>query len=213
MGSDKMTDALIFMVYDNSTGDGVTVSPRITSGHHEPSYTNISTEVRPHTRVYNGTYLVNVKCTGCRSWAGGSIDPTNTAAKFIFAAGPDGSLKSNSLSADTKRHDLYGSFTMDLTKAFGVGTDPDSTCDPSGTVQLSDKSDHDFSAAGHACIMILSFVGLMPVGVLILRVLNSPKWHGFNQALSLGLALLGVALGIYAGTLYNRVRFLPFPLP
>ena len=55
--------------------------------------------------------------------------------------------------------------------------------------------------------MILTFVGLMPLGIMILRIFNSPKWHGINQASSAGVALLGAGLGIYIGTMYNRVRF------
>jgi hypothetical protein len=54
--------------------------------------------------------------------------------------------------------------------------------------------------------MILAFVGLMPLGLVILRIMNSVKWHGLNQALSAAVAILGVMLGIYCGTMYNRVR-------
>ena len=49
----------------------------------------------------------------------------------------------------------------------------------------------------------------MPIGVMILRILNKPKWHGMNQALSVAVAMLGVILGIYAATMYNRVRIAP----
>jgi hypothetical protein len=95
---------------------------------------------------------------------------------------------------------------MDLTKAVGAAGVPiREYADTSGTVETQDKTDHDFSAALHACIMILAFVGLMPIGVMILRVLKSPRLHGLNQAISAVLAILGVFLGIYAGTLYNRV--------
>jgi hypothetical protein len=207
MGNDKMDDTLMFMAYSDSTGKNITLSPRLSYGHTEPSYTkNISVSVLPGSGIANGNMTVNAMCSGCRQWKGGSIDPTNTAAKFIFATGPGGSINSNSGSANIKRHASYGAFTMDLTKAFGAAGVPVSfTADTSGTVQTQDKTDHDFSAALHACIMILTFVGLMPVGVLILRVLKSPRWHGFNQAFSAALALLGVFLGIYAATMYNRV--------
>jgi hypothetical protein len=96
---------------------------------------------------------------------------------------------------------------MDMTKAVGAsGVPVANTADTSGTVQNEIKSDHDFSAALHACLMILAFVGLMPIGMLILRILNSVKWHGYNQALSAAVALLGAGLGVYSGTMYNRVR-------
>jgi hypothetical protein len=203
-----MDDTLMFMAYADSSGKNITLSPRLSYGHTEPSYTNnITVSVQPGSGIANGNMTVNAMCSNCRSWKGGSIDPTNTAAKFIFAVGPDGSINSNSGTANIKRHATYGAFTMDLTKAVGAaGVPVPVTADTSGTVETQDQTDHDFSAALHACIMILAFVGLMPIGVLILRVLKSPKWHGFNQTLSAALALLGVFLGIYAATMYNRVN-------
>jgi len=78
--------------------------------------------------------------------------------------------------------------------------------DTSGTVQDSIKTDYDFSPALHACVMILAFVGLLPLGIMILRIMDSPKWHGWNQALSAVVALIGAMLGIYIGTMYNRTK-------
>jgi hypothetical protein len=207
MGNNKMDDTLMFMAYKDSTGVNITLSPRLSYGHTEPSYTNnVSVSVLPGSGIANGNMTVNAMCSNCRSWKGGSIDPTNTAAKFIFAVGPDGSIDSNSGNANIKRHATYGAFTMDLTKAVGTAGVPiPVTADTSGTIETQDQADHDFSAALHACIMILAFVGLMPVGVMILRVLKSPRWHGLNQTLSAALAILGVFLGIYAATMYNRV--------
>ncbi|TVY30509.1 hypothetical protein LHYA1_G000559 [Lachnellula hyalina] len=96
---------------------------------------------------------------------------------------------------------------MDLTKAVGAGSVPSpAVADSAGVKQTQDKTDHDFSAPLHACIMILSFVGLMPIGILILRVMDSPKWHGINQVLSVVVALIGACVGIYAGTMFNRTK-------
>jgi len=208
MGSDKMDDSLMFMVYSDPSGKGVTVSPRLSYGHVEPSYTSgVNITILEGTKIAGNTTTVNAKCSNCRSWKGGSIDPKNTAAKFIYATGPDGNLKTKSLTADIKRHASYGAFKMDLTKAVGTAGVPiPATADSAGTEQTSDETDHDFPAALHACIMILAFVGLMPLGILILRVLNSPKWHGWNQALSTVVALIGTFLGIYASTMYNRSK-------
>jgi hypothetical protein len=125
MGNNKMDDTLMLMVYADSTGKNVTVSPRLSYGH---------------------TETVNAICSNCRSWKGGSIDPTNPTAKFIFAIGPDGSINSNSESANIKRHSTYGAFTMDLTKAVGAAQIPIiATSDSSGTIQTQDQTDHDFS--------------------------------------------------------------------
>lgn len=207
MGNNKMDDTLMFMVYADSTGQNVTVSPRLSYGHTEPSYTNnVTITVQPGTGIANGNMTVHAICTGCRSWKGGSIDPTSTAQKFIFATGPDGSINSNSGSANIKRHASFGAFTMDLTKAVGAAGIPIiAMSDSAGTVQTQDQTDHDFSAPLHAVAMIGAFVVLMPAGVLILRVFKSPRLHGWNQTVSAVVAIIGAMLGIYAGTMYNRV--------
>jgi len=206
MGSDKMEDSLMFMIYTDSTGKGITLSPRLSYGHVEPSYANITVNTLPGTGISNGNYVVNFMCSNCRSWKGGSIDATSTTQKFIFATGPNGNINSNDPNAAIKRHAVYGTFTMDLTKAVGASSVPVAqNADTAGTVQTQDKTDHDFSAALHACLMIFAFVGLMPIGILILRIMHSPKWHGLNQTASVVVAILGVGLGVYSGAMYNRV--------
>lgn len=200
----------MFIMYADSIGKNVTVSPRLSYGNTEPSYTsNITYTVALGSGVSNGTMTASVLCHNCRSWKGGSIDPTSTAARFVFASGPDGSLDSNSVTAGLQRHSRYGTFTMDLTKAVGPGHFPNIvTADTAGTVQDTDKSDDDFLPALHAALMIIAFVGLMPIGILMLRVMNNVKWHALNQTLSAAVALVGLFVGIYCGTMYNRVRWL-----
>ena len=210
MGSNKMKNSLMLMAYPSSNGDNVTLSPRLSYDNVEPSYTsNVTMHILPGTGVSNQTIIVNAHCQNCRSWKGGSLNITSTAQNFIYAAGPDGTLKSNSLSAGIKRHSMYGTFTMDLTKAVGIGGVPVIPLNnTAGTTQTSDTDDHDFPGAFHAVLMVGTFVGLMPLGVMLLRIFNSGKWHGINQAFSAGVALIGVFLGIYAGTMFNRVGLL-----
>jgi hypothetical protein len=125
MGSNKMANSLIFMAYSDNTGKNITLSPRLAYDHVEPVYSsNISVSVLPGSGIANDIMTVNAMCTNCRSWKGGSIDPTNTAAQFIFAVGPDGELRSNEGNAGIKRHAEYGTFVMDLTKALGVAGVP-----------------------------------------------------------------------------------------
>jgi hypothetical protein len=209
MGSSTMDNSLIFMAYSDTTGKNITLSPRLSYNEVEPSYTsNVSLTVLPGSGITNGSMTVNAMCTNCRSWEGGSIDPTNTAAPFIFAIGQHGDLQSNSASANTKRHSEYGAFTMDLTKALGVAGVPVAlTADTSGTEQTQLTNDEDFSPPLHAVIMVFVFVGLMPFGIVVLRIFHSPKWHAVNQTISAIGALLGAALGVYAGTMYNRACF------
>ena len=212
MGSNEMANSLIFMAYSDSTGRNITLSPRLVYDHVEPSLTNLSVTVLPGSGIANDTMTVNAMCTNCRSWKGGSIDPTNNAAQFIFAVGPGGSINSDSGSANIKRHAKYGTFTMDLTKALGVKGVPVSlTADSEGTAQDSLTNDHDFAPPLHAVIMTLSFVVLMPLGYMLMRIFQSPKWHGLNQSLSATGALVGAGLGVYISTMYNRVSSFDFP--
>lgn len=208
MGNNKMENSLMFLAFADSTGNNVTLSPRLSSGHTEPSYSsNISVSVLPGSGIANGRMTVNAMCANCRSWQGGSIDPTNTDAQFIFASGPSVALDSNSLSVSINRHSSYGSFAMDLTKAVGIaGVPVAATADSSGTTQESIKNDNDFSGPLHAALMIISFVVVMPVGIVLLRVYSSVKWHGLNQFISAAVALIGAFVGVYCATMYNRVR-------
>lgn len=206
MGSDKMDDTLMFMLYTDATGTGVTLSPRLSTGNVEPSYTNITVKTLAGTGIFNNNYNVNFMCRKCRTWSRGSIDPTSTAQKFIFATGPKGALNSNDTNAAIKRHAIYGTFTMDMTKAVGVSAVPVSQyADTAGSAQGMIKGDKDLLPPFHGCLMIITFVGLLPLGVMILRILNSAKWHGINQVASMGAAVVGVGLGLYTGTMYNRV--------
>ena len=213
MGNDQMKGSLVFMAYADASGKNVTLSPRLSYGNTEPAYTsNVTVEVLPGSIVTDSLIKVNAKCGNCRSWKGGEINPTSSATSFIFASGPGGFIKSNSKSAGVKRHTTYGSFMMDLTKATGPPQIPDPSLRNSttGTIQTSLTSDkRDFSGPAHAALMVLTFFGLLPAGVLILRVFKSPKWHGVAQALSMALALAGVVIGILMGMKYNRVCLPP----
>ncbi|KAI9641843.1 hypothetical protein NHQ30_009710 [Ciborinia camelliae] len=209
MGSNQMKNSLMFMMYADSTGNNITLSPRIASGENEPSHAkDIVVESLAGTGIANGTFTWNGRCLNCTSWKGGSLGSTkNTKASFIWANGPSGTLKSDSLHADIKRHDSYGTFSMDLSRAIGTAGVPSiPTSNSEGTTQISEKADNNFSSAAHAVLMVLVFVGLLPFGIVILRFLNSPKWHAVNQTISLGIALIGVVLGAKLGTLYNRTK-------
>ncbi|CAG8951090.1 hypothetical protein HYFRA_00006488 [Hymenoscyphus fraxineus] len=210
MGNNKMENTLVFTSYSDTSGKNITLSPRISGKHSEPVYTkDVKITILPGTGIFDDIATINAKCSNCRKWKGGSIDPKDTAAKFIWANGGIGDLKSNSLSADTKRHGSYGKFKMDLSKAVGPGGAlPLAAANSSsaGSQELSEKADHDFSSGAHALIMVFVFVGLMPLAILILRVFNSPKFHGIAQGFSALLGLIGAALGLSIGVKYNRSK-------
>ncbi len=217
MGNDKMEDSLIFMAYAASNGKDITLSPRLSYGHIEPSYTpDVNFTLETGSGIANGNYTINAICTNCRSWKGiktDALNPTNTAAKFIFASGPSGSLNTNDMRVSLKRHSSFGAFTMNLNDAFGKrGMPIIQYADFGESKETQDKKDNDFSSVLHGCVMILAFVGLMPMGILILRLLGSVKYHGWNQAASSAIGIIGAFLGVYCGTMYNRVCSFTLPI-
>ncbi len=54
--------------------------------------------------------------------------------------------------------------------------------------------------------MVFAFVGVMPFGLLVLRIMGWVRWHGINQTFAAILALIGMCCGIYLGTMYNRTK-------
>jgi disulfide bond formation protein DsbB len=56
--------------------------------------------------------------------------------------------------------------------------------------------------------MVFTFLGVMPLALLILRVINSPRFHAIFQVFAAVLAILGAGIGIYIGLMYNRVRLI-----
>jgi hypothetical protein len=149
-----MENALMMIVYPTSNGTSVTVSPRIGTGHTEPTIApNVTVELLAGSGVQpdadNNTLTVNARCVNCRTWSGGSIDVTSKAQEMIFAYGswvhnPD------SENADLRMHDTEGVFTMDLTKAAGPGGVPDITGGPNiGATEVSITSTHEIASPAH----------------------------------------------------------------
>jgi hypothetical protein len=212
-GSDHMAGSLIFIAYTSSSGTNVTVSPRLPSNHVEPEYTpDIQFTLLADSSVNNNTFTANVKCSNCRGKIANTnvdLDFTSTSQKMCYASGPAGDIQSDSPTANLRRHSSYGSFTVDMQKASGPGgiaAVPIVKVPDAGATETSNKSDHDFSPALHAAIMIFAFLCLMPFGVIILRVLGWVKWHAINQTFAAILTLIGAGLGIYIGQMYNRTK-------
>ena len=219
----EMKDSLIFAAYASENGTGVIVSPRIATRHSEPSYAEDADlqQIWPsglngsNTIGTDGRLRADAVCRNCTSWLSGSgnLDLANTAAPFIFAVGPSKELRSSSLSASMRRHDFYGHFTMNMSAATspkeGAVPPPNSS---NGTYVLRGASevkdmtaDGSTAPAAHALIMIAAFVFLFPLGSLVLRVLHKALWHGIVQILAVVMITIGLGLGIYLSTQYNKV--------
>jgi hypothetical protein len=211
LGSSGMRGALVLMVYLSQSENGVTFSPRLATGHNEPvAYPDLKVQSLNGTGVFDDIYFFSARCSNCRSWPGGSIDVKSTSQPCIFATGPDGYLGSDDTLAPLRFHQRYGSFALDLVHATGPAAVPvisAATNTSVGAPLLSSQDGkRDWTASFHAVIMIGTFVGLLPMGVLLLRVGGWVRWHAANQGLALVTLTVGLGLGIYISTLYNRVR-------
>lgn len=205
----------------------LTLSPRLSNGHVEPSYSK-----SVDCKIINGTnyeyrisgtsktryYSANVHCTNITALGNGEgmLDVTSAHQPFLYAFGPTNKpILSEDKTAGLRRHEIYGDFWMDMTKA--TSTDADDGAVPSGNALLtatnsgSDQGaerDSDKVGPAHAVPMLLAFVVIFPLGAVILRFLESVKFHGIVQGVGVLASVVGVGTGIYLSQMYNRVSFL-----
>ncbi|KAG8169191.1 hypothetical protein KVR01_001940 [Diaporthe batatas] len=215
MGAHKMPGTLVFMIYPSASENNITFSPRLATDHTEPEYhpaLDYETLANATGLVNDSTYIYSAVCHNCRTWRGGSLDVNSTSERFIFATGPGGTAGSDSDQASVKLHYEHGAFTMDLQHATGpvrpavlnaVTADDN---DGSQLVGEPVQGMNDWVAVIHAVFMIGCFVGLMPLGMLMVRLGGWVRLHGFNQAVAMIGVVVGLGLGIKTGTLYNRTK-------
>lgn len=192
----------------------LTLSPRFGTGHVEPSYSyeaskTLSIERRAGTGIRDGRYVFNGICHNCRTWHSGSIDFDSTAQPMIYAVGPDElHLSTNAKEAGLRRHDYYGSFTIDLRAAKGdmAQFPPQDLSNANATVVGHEHNDHEYSSSLHAVAMAGTFVIVFPVGVFYQKVLRTVRWHWITQAFGVVVILAGAGLGFGMSHYYNRVR-------
>jgi hypothetical protein len=195
----QMAGTLMFVTYASQEGNNVTVSPRLGKGHVMPQHTNdVQVQVLEGSGIKNGTFVVNAKCTNCRTWDGGSLKTTSTSQPMIWAAGSAGELNTNDLNANIQQHQGYEHFSLDLTKASGVGGVPVVDASTSTISSGSDieGTEHWGASGFHAFLMVAAFLIGFPGGYLLLRVFEKVWLHWGVQSAGLVLILLGMGVGI-----------------
>lgn len=217
LGSDDMPGALFFMVYDNRNGESVTFSPRLAYGHYEPQYfPDLEFEELNGTGIYDKHMVFQGRCTKhCRRWPklhdddeGGRININSTAQVAIWALGMKEGFASDNPAEGIKYHEQFGSFSIDMARTHGAKEPPmlDAFSVTNGTKLLSAHGSlADIQSTLHAVFMILAIVGLMPLGVVILRLGGAARWHGLNQTAAMAFVFAGLALGIVNSFRYQRV--------
>ena len=208
----QMSGALIFVTYAAQSGNNVTVSPRLGTGHVMPQYTsNVQVDVLSGSGVIDGSFVVNAKCTGCRSWNGGSANVKGEQS-MIWALGPGGNLQSNDLSATIQQHEGYNTFQLNLQNATGTGgvPVPNSSTTEIGGAPVTDGHIRG-AVAFHAFLMVAAFLIVFPAGYLFLRVFEKVWLHWGVQSFALLLVCVGTAAGIGISKRQNLVRKKPPP--
>lgn len=198
-----MRGALMFIAYSSADGNNVTLSPRLGTGHTTPQHTDsVQVELLSGSGIINDTYVVNAKCSNCRSWSGGSVDVNSDNQDMIWALGSSGDIKSNALDASIRQHQTFNFFDLDFKKATGdagvpvvdassqnvdvIGGGPGGG-GPSGTRR---------GIAFHAFLMVAAFLVVFPAGYLFLRVFEKVWLHWAVQSFALLMVAIGTGVGI-----------------
>ncbi|KAF2666352.1 CBD9-like protein [Microthyrium microscopicum] len=213
----EMTDSMMFILYRGSTQNKVTLSGRYATGNKEPTQTSRMnlTVIDPAdgdnigNTVDSSAYYITGLCKACASIPKTPLDVTNKKQNFIYAIGPRGrDTYSDALNAPLRRHVYHGTFTLDMTSADSSGI-PSFAYNSTFTAQVQDPNnlDPDYKESGHAFLMLLIFVILLPLGILFIRVFeNSNRFNTAHQIIGiLVIVLFLVQWGLGA---FNHRSFL-----
>ncbi|KAM0254709.1 hypothetical protein ACHAQJ_006490 [Trichoderma viride] len=217
LGSNDMPGALFLILYRSQNNENnVTFSPRLAYGNYEPKYyPDLKFETSNGTGVKDGYMTFNAVCSEhCRSWpAGGTskgyIDVSSPNQQAIYALGPKENFNDDSPKANLKMHSEHGTFTIDMKRTQGRADLPVLTEDSVSegtTLNSRSTGNFDWKAAAHAAFMVFSFMFLIPLGAILIRMEKWAKLHKFNQTFALSLVIAGLAFGILTSFNYQRSR-------
>lgn len=100
-----------------------------------------------------------------------------------------------------------GKFNMNMLQATGSAGVPTLTSKTSGAAENGGPTqDSNWPSIIHAVVMALSFVVMMPLGVIFIRILERVRWHWVNQILASGAAIVATGLGLYLASMFNKSK-------
>ncbi|KAF2267855.1 CBD9-like protein [Lojkania enalia] len=132
----QMSGSNIFVVYTSSSGENVTLSPRLGTGYTMPDFNgNAEVTLLEGSGVTDGTMIANVRCSNCNSWSGNSADFTADSGQFIYGAQTSGGpMNSDDQRARISQHDINEAFNWNWASAKGGNSvNPLVNAAPSGT--------------------------------------------------------------------------------
>ncbi|CAH0044379.1 unnamed protein product [Clonostachys solani] len=195
IGENMMT-AKIFLVYQDGEGN-VTLSTRQGQNHIMPTYVDRpKVELISGSRAADGRMVAKVRCGDCED-----LDLSGQNS-WVAAWSAGDAVNDKNTGAMIKHHDDKRIFTVDLSKA-SIGSDTDSFSE-ADQANLASDSDYgivdtdEFSPIrlAHGIIMTTVFVGIYPLGALLMPVFNKWFLHSASQLVAYILMWVGVALGV-----------------
>lgn len=198
-----MSGAQMFVIYANEAGNNVTLSPRLGTGHVEPSEEPASgATLIAGSGIQNGQMTANILCKSCYRWKGGSMNLTGAGQQWIWASKTGDAIRSNSQSANIIQHDSYASFAVDLnTLSTGNTTNPFLDLANANVTEAGAVAVYDGVAIPiHGVIMCVAFIAGFPLGAFLIRLASFRGliWiHAGVQMLSYFGAIIGLGIGVY----------------
>lgn len=201
-----MKGSQMFIIYANGAGTNITLSPRLSSGHDEPSAENDSkVSLLGGSGIANGNMTANILCQNCNTWNGGSMNLSGPGQSWIWASKQGNPIASDSISAHIQQHDDggYANFALDL-NLLSPSNFPNPFLDPTNPPVI-DAGDSSAGYDGiaiptHGVIMCLAFIIGFPLGAFLIRLASfrGLVWiHAAVQLLSYLGAIIGLGFGIY----------------
>ncbi|KAF9736896.1 hypothetical protein PMIN04_000574 [Paraphaeosphaeria minitans] len=202
----SMENSLMLVMYADARGDNITISPRLSTGHTEPSFSPaIKLDVLNGTGIYDEMYVLRAVCHACRVWPNGFLETSSTTAPMLFAFGPAMAAQSDDANAPLRRHVRYGTFSMDLVAATGAGAGvPEANAQLRGAVVQGMSKDRDGKDLAHAICGCIALFVLWPVNVALAGFLRNIKVHVGVSVVMLAFLVVSFALGIATSAQYNR---------
>ena len=201
-----MAGSNIFVLYNSASSDNVTLSPRSGVGHIQPQY-NLDAQVLLLDGSGNrdGMLTANVRCDNCLEWQGGSLDTRSSSSPWIFAYKEGRPLNSDNVREKIQFHDMFGKFSVELTRAKSTSQNPFRNYNPprrnSAAIDTASKGSEGGNAMliAHGFMMAIAFVLLFPFFALLVPLpipISVAKVHAPLQGFALALAIAGAGLGI-----------------
>jgi hypothetical protein len=146
--------------------------------------------------------ILKTRCGNCRDY----MDTKAESQPMIYAFGNAQNLMSDSPSANLARHFGYGSFTMNMLAATGLGGVPAKSNAPNGVeIRGNMTRDHDRANHAHAILGCLALLVLWPLNMIFVALFKNIKIHvGFSMVIMVFL-IVSFALGGVVSGQYNRV--------